>query len=88
MVLNQCHGLWDTVQGSDLQRELRSRKSPYVFEKIDKSKQDSYESDGWEVAKVNKTSLKVRRSKAIGDALEDQILNSHGANGLRRNEPW
>ena len=52
-------GVWDTVEGADLQRELRSRKAQYIFETIDKSKKDSYESDGWEVYRTNKKSLRV-----------------------------
>ena len=73
MELNRSDGVWDTVEGADLQRELRSRKAQYIFETIDKSKKDSYELDGWQVAKVNRKSLKVRRQKPAGEALEDQI---------------
>ena len=38
MELTRSDGVWDTVEGADLQRELRSRKAQYIFETIDKSK--------------------------------------------------
>jgi len=63
MELTRSDGVWDTVDGADLQRELRSRNGQYIFETIDKSKRDSYELGGWQVAKVNRKSLKVRRQK-------------------------
>ena len=47
MELTRSDGVWDTVDGADLQRELRSRNGQYIFETIDKSKKDSYELDGW-----------------------------------------
>lgn len=67
-------GVWTTVQEADLQRELRSRRSPYLFRNVKRPQRGSGEiPDGWEIDRTNKQSLRLRTPKPVGDALEDEI---------------
>ena len=66
-------GVWSPVVGRDLLRELRTRNSPYIFQTISLSDREKYVSNGWEFDRNNKKSIRMKRPKPIGDALEDQI---------------
>lgn len=66
-------GVWATIQGADLQRELRSRRSQYLYQTVRRSKDGGNIPSGWEVDRTNKQSLRLRKLKPVGDALEDEL---------------
>ena len=57
----------------DISGALRRRKSQYVFRTVPKPRISEYEGDGWEVAKKNKESCRMRKLKPHDVMFEDRV---------------
>ena len=57
----------------DISRALRLRRSPHVFRTVPKTRISEYESDGWEIAKKNKNSCRMRKLKTHDVMFEDRV---------------
>lgn len=60
------------VTGSGISKLLRDRRSPYVFVTIKPDLAPEYESKGWEIAKKNKKTFRMRKTKSHDITLEDR----------------
>lgn len=60
------------ISEKEIAQELRARRSPYVFVTILKKRISEYEDEGWEIAKKNKKSCRMRRPKVHDVLLEDR----------------
>lgn len=64
---------FDLVSPGDLRKEISSRLSPYVREKIPNARQAEYESDGWVLDKALKGHVWMRKLKRHDVAFEDRV---------------
>ncbi len=62
------------VQGKELNKQLKLRKNPYVFESIKKPLLDEYQKNEWNVIKKYKTVCRMRKKKQFDVAFEDRFL--------------
>ena len=60
------------IRELEISRELRIRRSQYVFVTIPKACISEYEDAGWTIAKKNKKSCRMRKPKAHDVLLEDR----------------
>lgn len=68
--LTQIEGL---ISGSEIQRELRQRRKPYIEKSIAFNEVETHVSSGWEVLRRNKTKVRLRRPKSVDHIFEDEV---------------
>ncbi len=61
------------IAGSELEAELRLRRSASLFKRVAPSDVAVHEADGWTVARANKYSVRLQKAKPIDQALEDDV---------------
>lgn len=61
------------VSGDELQSQLRWRRSPWQFKTVPPAIVDTELAAGWQVANVNRASVRLKRPKPIDEALEDEV---------------
>ena len=61
------------ISGREIQSELRKRKRAFTEIAIPLSDELSHVENGWEVVRRNKRTLRVRKSKPVGQQLEDDV---------------
>ena len=61
------------VGASAISKALRLRRSPYFFRTVPKPRISEYERDGWEIAKKNKASCRMRKLKPHDLMFEDRV---------------
>ena len=69
------------ITGNDIPKQLRVRRSPYDFLTISRKKKSEYEEQGWELAKKNSKSFRMRRPKPHDAALADRTWSMLGKLG-------
>ncbi len=60
------------IREPEISKELRIRRSQYVFVTVPKARISEYEDDGWEIVKKNKKSCRMRKPKSHDVLLEDR----------------
>lgn len=58
---------------SSLKGETRKRRDKYVYKTIKKTRLQEYLDDGWEIAKRNKNTIRMKRFKAHDVLFEDRV---------------
>ena len=61
------------IASADISKALRRRRSQYVFRTVPKSSISDYEADGWEIAKKNVKSCRMRIPKPHDVMFEDRV---------------
>jgi DNA sulfur modification protein DndB len=61
------------ISGSELEAELRLRRSAWLYKRVAPSDVAAHEVDGWTEARVNKNSVRLQKAKPIDQALEDDV---------------
>ena len=67
---NELTGL---LSGPEIQRELRQRRKTSLEKTIRMDEQTDHIDAGWEAARYNKRTVRVRKSKPVGQQLEDDV---------------
>jgi len=63
----------ELVQDEELKKTARQRQKKYHEITVPKTDTDSYLKQGWEIEAEHKTTLRLRRDKAIDELLEDRV---------------
>ena len=63
----------DLISGDELQSQLRRRRSPWLFKTVPPALVDAEIAEGWQIANVNRASVRLKRAKPIDEALEDEV---------------
>lgn len=66
-------GVLNLISGDELQSQLRRRRSPWVFKTVPTTAVDTELAAGWQIANVNRASVRLKRAKPIDEALEDEV---------------
>lgn len=61
------------VSGDELHGQLRRRRSPWLFKTVPSAVADLEIAQGWQVANVNRASIRLKRPKPLDEALEDEV---------------
>ncbi len=61
------------VSGSELEAELRLRRSGWLFKRVTPGEVAAHEADGWSQTRANKNSVRIQRAKPIDQTLEDDV---------------
>lgn len=61
------------VSGSELLKIRNSRSKVFIYQRIHPELQLRYESEGWELDKELKSSLRIRKRKPTSEAFEDRV---------------
>ena len=61
------------LSGSEIQRELRTRKTDFDEKTVPDDQEQAYLKAGWQVIRHNKRTVRVRNLKRVGVRLEDEI---------------
>ena len=67
-----------------IRKQLRGRRSTYLFETIRKSALEEYEADGWELHKENKNTDRVRKLKTHDVMFENRVWQLFAKLGFTR----
>lgn len=59
------------ISGSELEAELRLRRSAWLYKRVAPSDVAAHEADGWTQVRANKSSVRLQKTKPIDQALED-----------------
>lgn len=78
------HKLEGLADVTALKGELRKRKDKYIYKTVDKALGDSYQEKGWEIAKKNKKTYRMRRFKAHDVLFEDRVWALLGTLGFKQ----
>jgi DNA sulfur modification protein DndB len=69
----RTEGILELLSGDELERELRIRRSPWIFKTVSPRLVEDEIADDWEVVRTNRSSVRLRKAKPIDDALEDEV---------------
>lgn len=73
MILGEAHLGLKLITGDAVQSQLRRRRSPWLFKTVPTAAVDLELAAGWQIAKVNRASVRLKRAKPIDEALEDEV---------------
>lgn len=74
MTEEQIEQFWETlVPEKNLRGTITKRKKPHIYESILPELLDRYKSEGWEIDRVFKTKVRMKKLKSFDIAFEDEV---------------
>ena len=70
---NQLDWTENLVFDPEIRREFRRRRKSHLEKSVEFDQESLHVRDGWEVARYNKLSVRIRRQKPVGRAFEDAV---------------
>lgn len=75
--------LEDMVTGKDLIGVRKRRNQAYIFQKFDPELQEKMEMQGWEIDKILKTQIRMKKIKPLDEQFEDEVWGLFAALGFQ-----